>query len=75
MSRIKINADQIKRAPLNTTINEQVLNDFKMQCKSLGLPMNMLVESFMRQFNEGEFILKVGKANKIIVDIDDSENQ
>lgn len=71
MSRIKVDAKQIKRAPLNTTINAEVLNAFKSHCKSLGLPMNLLVESFMEQFVSGEFVLKIGKANKIAVDIDD----
>lgn len=71
MSRIKVDAKQMKRAPLNTTINEDVLSAFKSQCKSLGLPMNMLLESFMQQFVSGEFILKIGKANKITVDIDE----
>lgn len=33
--------------------------------------MNLLVESFMEQFVSGEFVLKIGKANKIAVDIDD----
>ena len=71
MSRIKVDTKQMKRAPLNTTINEGVLSAFKSQCKSLGLPMNMLLESFMQQFVSGEFILKIGKANKITVDIDE----
>lgn len=31
----------------------------------------MLIESFMEQFVGGEFVLKIGKANKIAVGIDD----
>lgn len=36
--------------------------------------MNLLLESFMSQFIDGEFVLKFGKANKILVDIEDDED-
>lgn len=74
MSRIKTKAVQNKRAMLNTTINEETLVDFKAYCKELGLPMNILLESFMQQFNDGEFVLKIGKNNKIEVDIEDKND-
>lgn len=70
LSRIKVDAKQIKRAPLNIAINAEISNAFKSHCKSLGLPTNLLVESFMEQFVSGEFVLKIGKSNRIIVDID-----
>lgn len=73
MSRIKTDANQSKRSMLNTTINDEVLNDFKAYCKELGFPMNMILESFMQQFVEGEFVLKIGKANKLNVDLIDEE--
>ena len=71
MSRIKSNAVPQKRAMLNTTINEDVLNDFKSYCKELGFPMNLVIQSFMEQFLNGEFVLKIGRGNKIEVDLDD----
>lgn len=74
LSRIKVKAKPVKRGTLNTTINEDVLNNFKAHCKKLGLPMNMLLESFMNQFTSGEFVLKVGKANKITVDVAEVED-
>lgn len=74
LSRIKTKAVQNKRAILNTTINEKVLVDFKSYCKELGLPMNMIIESFMSQFVDGEFVLKIGKANRLNVDIEDTNN-
>ena len=74
MARVKSDAEPRPRAMLNTTINAKVLDDFKAYCKELGLPMNMLLESFMQQFVNGEFVLKIGKANKINVDlVDDKE--
>lgn len=73
MTRIKTDAVKNKRAMLNTTINNEVLNEFKAHCKELGLPMNLLLESFMQQFVDGEFVLKIGKANKLNVDLVDDE--
>lgn len=69
------NTHQGKRAALNTTINEEVLSEFRSYCKELGFPMNMILESFMTQFVDGEFILKIGKANKLNVDLPETENE
>ena len=60
MSRIKVKAQPAKRGTLNTTINDDVLKEFKSHCKEMGLPMNLLLESFMSQFIDGEFVLKFG---------------
>lgn len=73
MSRIKATTKATKRAPLNTTIDEEILNDFKSYCKELGLPMNMLVQSFMQGMTDGSLVLKIGKNNKIEVDEKDSK--
>lgn len=56
------------RAVLNTTIRKDVFNQFKITCKKTGIPMNTVIEAFMRQFNTGEFYLKLGK-EKIDIDI------
>lgn len=69
MPRVKSDAKPQKRAMLNTTINEKTLADFKSYCKELGIPMNVLIESFMVQFVNGEFMLKIAKNNKLNVDI------
>ena len=58
-----------KRAMLNTTINEDVLNNFREYCKEINCPMNMILEIFMNQFAEGQFSLKLGK-NKMKLDIE-----
>ena len=71
MARVKSDATPKPRAMLNTTINEKILDDFKAYCKELGLPMNILLEAFMKQFAEGTFVLKIGKNNKIEVDIEE----
>lgn len=69
---VKTNANN--RAMLNTTIDPEVLEAFKAYCKELGYPMNMIIESFMRQFVTGEFILKIGRANRLEVDLQDNCN-
>ncbi|MGM9927777.1 MAG: hypothetical protein ACI35P_07475 [Bacillus sp. (in: firmicutes)] len=63
MSGIKVDEEiqKIERAPLNTTINKTVFDKFKANCKSAGIPMNILIEAFMRQYNEGGFYLKFGR--------------
>lgn len=63
------------RSMLNTTIETETLNAFKEYCKECGYRMNMILESFMRQFVAGEFVLKIGKANKLNVEVtDEAEN-
>lgn len=71
MARVKSDAVQKKRAMLNTTIDQEVLDEFKAYCKELGLPMNLLLETFMKQLVSGEFTLKFGKANNIEVDLEE----
>lgn len=73
MSRIKAEAKQAKRGALNTTINESVLTEFKRFSKELGLPMNVLIESFMQGMIENSLVLKIGKNNRIEIDEKDSK--
>lgn len=59
-----------KRAMLNTTINENVLNNFREYCKGINCPMNMVLETFMEQFADGQFTFKLGKS-KMELDIEE----
>lgn len=68
MARVKSDAVQRKRAMLNTTINAEVLEDFKAHCKELGFPMNVLIEIFMRQMVDDQFVLKFSKNNRLDID-------
>ena len=61
-----------KRAMLNTTIREDVLSDFKDTCKESGINMNIILETFMKQFSDGEFTLKFGKSNNLNVDLSET---
>ena len=59
-----------KRAMLNTTIRQDVMDDFRTYCKAMNCPMNMVLEAFMTQFANGEFVIKLGK-NKVDLDFED----
>lgn len=51
---------KVDRAPttaLNTKVDKEVLDNFKDYCKYLGYPMNVLLETFMRQYADGNFDL------------------
>lgn len=71
MSRIKATAKTVKRAPLNTTIEEDTLLAFKQYCKELGLPMNYIISAFMRGFVAEDLVLKIGKNNNIEIDVEE----
>ena len=74
MASIKTKADSElrKKEPLNTTIDGQILNSFKRYCKEVGIPMNVIIETFMNQFANGEFELKFGN-NKMSMKLPDDE--
>lgn len=58
------------RAMLNTTINEHVLNNFRDYCKKINCPMNMVLETFMDQFADGQFSFKLIK-DSMKIDIEE----
>lgn len=59
-----------KKAVLNTTISEDVLNSFRESCKIINVPMSVVIETFMDQFAQGQFIFKLSK-NKKELDIEE----
>lgn len=61
---------KIKKAMFNTTITEEVLDEFREYCKVVNCPMNMAVETFMKQFSKGEFSFKLTK-NNMTLDIEE----
>lgn len=58
-----------KRMPFNTTINTDVQNEFREYCMEIGIPLNVVLEAFMKQFSKGEFQMKFGKNNQIGIDL------
>ena len=52
---IKRDVQRVETKPLNTKINKEVFDAFKDYCKELGYPMNVMLETFMRQYSNGKF--------------------
>lgn len=53
----------IKKIPtsaFNTNIRTDVLNSYRDTCKDIGISMRFPVESFMEQFANGNFKLRIG---------------
>lgn len=56
---IKIDAERVETTALNTKINKEVFDKFKTYCKTLGYPMNVLLETFMQQYANERFDIDV----------------
>ena len=54
---IKIEADRVETTALNTKVNKKVFDEFKICCKTQGYPLNVVLETFMRQYANGRFDL------------------
>lgn len=70
---VSSNAQRVETTPLNTKVNKEVFDNFKDYCKELGYSMNVLLETFMRQYSNGRFNIKAEdilkwKADKSEVD-------
>ena len=59
-----------ERSVLNTTISKNVLDDFRDYCKSVNLPMNTVLETFMYQFAQGQFSFRLIKGDKNKMELD-----
>lgn len=60
---IKRDVKRVKTTALNTKVNKEVFDDFKDYCKEQGYPLNVMLETFMRQYANGNFKLE---ANDIL---------
>lgn len=52
---VSSNVERVETAVLNTKINKEVYGAFKDYCKKFGYPMNIMLETFMRQYVNGKF--------------------
>ena len=55
---IKRDVKRVETTALNQKINKEVFDAFKDYCKEIGYPMNVILETFMRQYTNGKFDLK-----------------
>ena len=51
------NVSRAKTTALNTKVNKEIFESFKDYCAYLGYPMNVVLETFMRQYANGRFKL------------------
>lgn len=51
------NVQRAETKPLNTKVNKEVFESFKNYCAYLGYPMNVVLETFMRQYANDRFKL------------------
>ena len=63
--RSTINRKLGDRERLSTTINADVLKEFKNRCEEDGYKLSAVLEAFMKQYNSGEFALTVVKTSSI----------
>lgn len=52
---VSSNAQRVETTALNTKINKEVFDKFKDCCKEQGYPLNVVLETFMRQYANGRF--------------------
>ncbi len=54
---IKVEAKKLPTKALNMQINKDIFYDFKVKCKERNLPLNIVIEVFMRQYANGKYHL------------------
>lgn len=54
---IKVEAKKLPTKALNMQINKEIFYEFKVKCKELGLPLNVVIEVFMRQYGNRKYHL------------------
>ena len=54
---VSSNVSRAEVSALNTKVNKEVFESFKDYCAYLGYPMNVVIETFMRQYANGRFKL------------------
>ena len=54
---IKRDVKRVETTALNTKVNKEVFDAFKDTCKEKGYPLNVMLETFMQQYANGNFCL------------------
>lgn len=55
---IKRDVKRVETTALNQKVNKEVFDAFKDVCKEQGYAMNVVLETFMRQYANGRFCIK-----------------
>ena len=54
---IKVQAKKLPTRVLNMQINKEIFYEFKVKCKEQRLPLNVVIEIFMRQYGNRRYHL------------------
>ena len=54
---IKVEAKKLPTKALNMQINKEIFYEFKVKCKERWLPLNIVIEVFMRQYGNRKYHL------------------
>ena len=54
---IKRDVKRVETTALNQKVNKEVFDAFKDICKEQGYPMNVVLETFMRQYSNNKFYI------------------
>jgi len=54
---IKVEAKKLPTKALNMQINKDIFYEFKVKCKERNLPLNIVIEVFMRQYANRKYSL------------------
>ena len=54
---IKVEVNKLPTKVLNMQINKEIFYEFKVRCKERGLPLNVAIEVFMRQYGDRKYHL------------------
>ena len=52
----------MKRKTFTTSIDADISGNFKISCKERGVKMNVILETFMKQFSENDFEIIITKS-------------
>ena len=52
-----VEVEKVETMALNTKVNKELFDKFKIRCLELRYPMNVMLEIFMRQYANGQFDL------------------
>ena len=50
-----VEVEKVQTTALNTKVNKEAFNNFKVRCLELRYPMNVVLEIFMQQYANGRF--------------------
>lgn len=59
-----VEVKKIKTTALNTKVNKEAFDNFKVRCLELRYPMNVVLEIFMQQYANGRFNIEEGDVLK-----------